>query len=160
VQHLAPATIDLEWRGEAELTIRVDRPQLEWTVWMHEPPVLHLLNMVSKRLPFWTRQRAALLQLREWMARQLGMGAITLAGRMPSGHFGVLMPQRMYLIDRARVQLAGVDLGAPVRVRPNPKIGDVPLPARGIFAIGQAHWEVRDEAEYHRTRAELGVANP
>jgi hypothetical protein len=90
------------------------------------------------------------------MARQLGMGAITLAGHMPSGHFGVLMPQRMYLIDRAHVQLAGVDLGVPVRVRPNPKIGDVPLSARGIFAIGQAHWEIRDEAEYHRTRAELG----
>jgi len=66
------------------------------------------------------------------------------------------MPQRMYLIDHARVQLAGVDLGRPVRVRPNPKIGDVPLPARGIFAIGQAHWEILDEAEYHRTRAELG----
>ena len=127
---------------------------------MHEPPGLGLLNMVSKRLPFWTWRHAPLLRLREWMARQLGMGAIMLAGRMPSGHFGILMPQRMYLIDRARVRLAGVDLGAPVRVRPNPKIGDVPLPARGIFAIGQANWEIRDEAEYHRTRAELGVPNP
>jgi hypothetical protein len=159
-RHVAPATIDLEWRGNAELTIHVDRPQLEWTVWMHEPPVLRPLNMASKRLPFWTWQHASLLRLREWMARRLGMGAITLAGRMPSGHFGVLMPQRMYLIDRARVRLAGVDLGVPVRVRPNPKIGDVPLPARGIFAIGQAHWDIRDEAEYHRTRAELGVPNP
>ncbi len=115
---------------------------------------------MSKRLPFWTWQHAPLLQVRERMARQLGMGDITLAGRMPSGHFSVLMPQRMYLIDRARVRLAGVDLGAPVRVRPNPKIGDVALPARGIFAIGQAHWEIGDEAEYHRTRAELGAANP
>ncbi len=127
---------------------------------MYEPLVLCLLNMVSRRLPFWTWQHAPLLKLREWVARQLGIGAIRLAGRMPSGHFGVLMPQRMYLIDHAHVQLAGVDLGAPVRVRPNPKIGDVPLPARGIFAIGQAHWEIRDEAEYHRTRAALGVADP
>jgi hypothetical protein len=116
--------------------------------------------MVSERLPFWTWRHAPLLQMREWMARRLGMGAITLAGRMPSGHFGVLMPRRMYLIDRARVRLEGVDLGVPIRVHPNPKIGDVPLPARGIFAIGQAHWEICDEAEYHRTRAELGVLNP
>ena len=92
------------------------------------------------------------------MARPLGIGDIKLAGHMPSGHFGVLMPQRMYLIERAHVQLEGVDLGVPVLVRPNPKIGDVPLPARGVFAIGQAHWEIRDEAEYHRTRAELGVS--
>ena len=67
-RHIAPATIDLEWHGGAELTIRVDRPQLEWTVWMHEPPILRPLNMVSKRLPFWTWQHASLLQLREWMA--------------------------------------------------------------------------------------------
>jgi hypothetical protein len=114
--------------------------------------------MVSKRLPLWTWQHAPLLKLREWIARPLGIGDIKLAGYMPSGHFGILMPQRMYLIDRAHVQLEGVDLGAPARV--HPKIGGVPLPARGILAIGQAHWEIRDEAEYHRTRAELGVSTP
>ncbi len=85
----------------------------------------------------------------------MGMGSVRLACRMPSGHVGVLMPQRMYFIDRARVRLAGVDLGTPVRARENPKIGDVPLPARGIFAIGQAHWEILDHVEYHRTRTEL-----
>jgi hypothetical protein len=127
---------------------------------MREPPVLRLLNMVSRRLPFWTWQHPPLLKPREWMARRLGMGAITLAGPMPSGHVGVLMPQRIYLIDRARVRLEGADLGTPERVRANPKIGDVPLPARGIFAIGQAHWAIRDAAEYRRTRAELGVADP
>ena len=159
-RHIAPAQIDLAWRGAAELKIHVECPLLEWTVRMREPPVLRLLNMVSKRLPLWTWQHALLLKPREWMARQLGMGTITLAGYMPSGHFGILMPQRIYLIDDAHVQLAGVDLGAPARFHPNPKIGDVPLPARGIFAIGQAHWEIRDQAEYHRTRAELGVSNP
>ena len=159
-RHITPAQIDFIWRGDAELSIRVDAPRLEWTVWMREPPVLRLLNLVSQRLPLWTWQHPPLLKPREWMARQLGMGTIRLAGQMPSGHFGVLMPQRIYLIDRARVQLEGADLGTPTRVRANPKLGDVPLPARGIFAVGQAHWEIRDEVEYHRTRAELGVANP
>jgi hypothetical protein len=32
------------------------------------------------------------------------------------------------------------------------------LPARGIFAVGQAHWEILDEAEYHRTRRALAAA--
>jgi hypothetical protein len=44
--------------------------------------------------------------------------------------------------------------GAPVRLRENPRIGDVPLPARGILAIGQAVWEILDPAEYERTRTE------
>ena len=158
-RHVAPATIDLEWRGAAELAVRVDRPRLEWTVRMREPPVLRLLNAVGGRLPLRTWQHAPLLRLRERVARGLGMGDVVLAGRMPSGHDGVLMPQRMYLIDDARVRLAGADLGAPARVRPNPKIGGVPLPARGVFAVGQAHWGIRDPAEYRRTRAELGVPN-
>lgn len=153
VRNVVPATIELDWRGEAELRIRVDR--LEWTVWMPEPPLLRLLNTVSGRLPFWTWRSATLLRVREGIAGLLGMGRVRLACRMPSGHVGVLMPQRMYFIDRAQVRLAGVDLGTPVRARENPMIGDVPLPARGTFAIGQAHWEILDHVEYNRTRTEL-----
>ena len=37
------------------------------------------------------------------------------------------------LVDRTRVELAGVDLGTPVRLLDNPTIGGVPLPARGIL---------------------------
>jgi hypothetical protein len=160
VRHVVPAEIDLEWRSGSELRIRVDRAQLEWTVWMREPPLLRVLNAVSRRLPLWTWRSGPLLRARERMAERLGMGAVRLAGRMPSGHFGVLMPQRMYFVDRAEVTMAGVDLGTPVRVQDNPMIGDVPLPARGIFAIGQAHWEIRDEVEYRRTRHELTGAAP
>ena len=76
---------------------------------------------------------------------------------MPFGHSGVLMPQRLYFIDRARVAIGSVDLGTPVRLAENPTIDGVPLPARGTFAIGQAHWEILDEAEYHRTRRELAA---
>ena len=34
----------------------------------------------------------------------------------------------------------GVNLGSPTRLRENPTIGGVPLPARGVLAIGQAMW--------------------
>jgi hypothetical protein len=115
--------------GDAELTIRVDRPRLEWTVWMREPSTLRLLNRVSQRLPLWTWRHSSLLKPREWMARGVGMGAITLAGPMPSGHVGVLMPQRIYLIDRAHARLEGANLGTPTRLRANPS-RSVPRGAR------------------------------
>jgi hypothetical protein len=127
---------------------------------MQEPLGLRLLNGLSKGLPFWTWQKTSLLKPREWMAHLLGMGNIKLAGVMPSGHFGILMPQRIYFINHTQVRLDGVDLGEPTKVSPNPSIGNFPLPARGIFAIGQAHWEILDEQEYHRTRMELGVSEP
>ena len=155
--HVVPSAIALEWRSAAEPRIRVEQPRLDWTVGMREPRILRAVNAVSGSLPLWTWRPTPLLRARERMAQQLGMGAVTLAGRMPSGHSGVLMPQRLYFVERARAAMAGVDLGAPVRLRDNPTIGGVPLPARGIFAVGQAHWEILDEAEYHRTRRELAA---
>jgi hypothetical protein len=67
-----------------------------------------------------------------------------------SGH--ALMPQRMYFIEESEATPEGIDLGRPTRCEPNPSIGGVPLPARGILAIGQAAWEILDPAEYDRTR--------
>jgi len=50
--------------------------------------------------------------------------------------------------------LDGVDLGRPMHVKPNPTIVEVPLPARGVLAIGQAMWQILDPGEYERTSRE------
>jgi hypothetical protein len=74
----------------------------------------------------------------------LGMGRLQLSGVMPSGHTGLLMPERMYVVNRSSAALDGVDLGRPSRPRENPTIGGVPLPARGVLAIGQAMWRINE----------------
>jgi hypothetical protein len=38
---------------------------------------------------------------------------------------------------------------------PNPRIGDVTLPARGVLAIGQAMWRILDRDEYAMARAQI-----
>lgn len=58
----------------------------------------------------------------------------------------------MYYIGRAQATLDGLDLGHPTHLAENPTIGDVPLPARGVLAIGQAMWQIRDPDEFSRTR--------
>jgi hypothetical protein len=75
---------------------------------------------------------------------------------MPSGHTGTLMPQEMFLIERSIAMLDGVDLGRPTHLKENPRIGDIPLPSRGVLAIGRAAWRILDRAEYERTRTETG----
>ena len=157
VEHSAAAKINLEWVSAAVLSIRMDQPKLEWTVSMQEPWYLRLMNAISQRMPFWTWKHAALLKLREWVAQRMGIGKIKLAGYMPSGHFGILMPQRMYFINHTQIKLDGMDLGQPVSLRRNPKIGEVPLPARGIFAIGEAYWEIRNVTEYLELRAAVAA---
>jgi hypothetical protein len=92
------------------------------------------------------------VRARERLAKALGMGRLQMSGVMPSGHSGLLMPQRMYLVNESTAVLAGVDLGSPVRVQENPTIGGVPLPARGVLAIGQAMWPIGDLDEFESAR--------
>jgi hypothetical protein len=138
--HVGRARIDLTWTGPRTLAVSLDDPHLDWTLTVARSPVLAVLNPLSAALP-------------------LGMGRLALSGEMPSGHRGLLMPQRMHLINRSSATLSGTDLGRPTRLRENPTIGGVPLPARGVLAIGQGVWEIRDPHEYARLRDETAAAS-
>ncbi|MCK9930577.1 hypothetical protein MXD62_26000 [Frankia sp. Mgl5] len=150
--------LDLEWVGPATLRVRLDSPALDWQFTAVQTPLLRFLNSVNGALPLSTWRSPTMLHARERLSRALGLGRLQLAGVMPSGHTGILMPQRMYLIDDATATVDGADLGRPIRLRDNPTIGDVPLPARGVLAIGQAAWEILDPQEFTRTRSQTSAA--
>lgn len=152
--HIGRARIEITWTGPRSLRVRVDRPDLDWTVTIGRSPLLGLLNPVSAALPLASWRPRALVRSRELLARSLGMGRLALTGRMPSGHHGLLMPRRMYLVERSEATLDGTDLGRPTRLRECPTIGGVPLPARGVVAIGGGMWAITDPEEYERTRDE------
>ena len=150
----ADARIDVRWTGPMSLRITMEAPALDWTVEATETSLLRIVNAISPGLPLWTWKRASLLRARELMAeRLLGLGPIRLKGRMPSGHVGTLMPQRMYFIESSSATLDGDNLGRPTHTAGPIDIGGVPLPCRGVLAVGQAAWEILDPAEYQRTRA-------
>jgi hypothetical protein len=132
----------------------MDSPSLDWSLTASSTRLLDFLNTIGAALPLATWRPRSLVRARERMARALGMGHLQMTGVMPSGHTGTLMPKQMYIVDTSRATLDGVSLGRPVRLQDNPRIGDVPVPARGVLAIGQAVWEILDQAEYERTRSE------
>ncbi|MEU0538291.1 hypothetical protein ABZ319_00320 [Nocardia sp. NPDC005978] len=109
-----------------------------------ETSALRALNAVGGRLPLGTWRVPALVRARERIAAALGMGQLRMVGTMPSGHTGILMPERMYLITESTATLDGLDFGSPARLDVNPVIGEIALPARGVLAIGQAMWEALD----------------
>ena len=152
--HTGFAHVDLAWTSTETLRVVVDTPSLEWTLTATETWALRVLNPMSAAMPVSTWRPRSLVRSRELLARALGMGDVRLSGVMPSGHYGTLMPQEMFFIEDSKAVLDGVDLGRPAHVEDNPRIGEVPLPARGVLAIGQAAWRILDPAEYERTRAE------
>ncbi|MFK4222454.1 hypothetical protein [Streptomyces sp. NPDC019890] len=152
--HTGYARIGLMWTAPASLRVTMDSPSLNWTLTASVTRLLGVLNHVSAALPLSTWRPRALVGARERLARALGLGRLEMTGVMPSGHPGTLMPQQMYFVDASQATLDGADLGRPVQLQENPRIGDVPLPARGVLAIGQAAWQILDQAEYERTRGE------
>ena len=152
--HTGFAHIDLAWTSARSLRVVMDTPSLEWTLTATETPALRILNPISAAMPVSTWRPRPLVRSRELLGRALGMGDMRLSGVMLSGHTGTLMPQRMFFIERSKAVLDGVDLGRPAHLRENPRMGQIPLPSRGVLAIGLAAWRILDRAEYERTRAE------
>jgi hypothetical protein len=140
---VAHASIDVEWTGPASLRVTMDEPSLEWTLTAEQTPLMRVLNPMSSHLPLWTWRSPRLVRARELLARRLlHLGDIRMSGPMPSGHEGLLMPQRMYVVNESLALLEGTELGSPAQHRPNPQIGGVALPARGIVAVGGGVWQV------------------
>jgi hypothetical protein len=147
----------LTWTGPATLQVTMDKPALAWTLTASTTTYLDWLNAVSAAMPMVTWRPRALLRAREGMASLLGVGEIELSGVMPSGHTGTLMPRQMYFVDESRPVLGGVDLGHPTHLANCLTIGGVPLPARGILAIGEAMWDILDPNEFEQTRSQTSV---
>lgn len=139
------AAIQVEWTGPAEVRVTMDRPAVVWTFKARTDWRLDLVNSVNAALPLATWRSKLLVRSRERIARALGLGDLRLSGPTPSGHMGTLMPERMYFIDGSTASFDGVDLGRPVHLSENPKIGSVPLPARGVLARGKAMWRIADK---------------
>lgn len=147
------AAIDVEWTGPGELRVGVDEPRLEWTMSISAPSYLRMGNALAASLPLWTWKRGPLLRLREWAVRRiLDLGDVRLAFTTPSGHDTVFVPEEEYAIHESAALLDGRSLGEPVRLEENPTIGDVPLPTRPSFVIGQVHLRIADRDEYERSR--------
>jgi hypothetical protein len=157
--HTGFAKIRVEWSGPASFRVDMDAPRLSWTVSVGAPRWLRGVNALETRIPRGSWRVGALLRARELAAhRFMGMGTLGLSGTMPSGHRGFLMPRRMYLVEESNATLNGTALGHPVRLERCPDLGGVTLPARGVLAVGEAHWEILDHEEYARTRAETDPA--
>ncbi len=150
--YVGAARINLEWTGPGALHVTVDDPAVDWTLTVARSPLMGLLNPLSAAMPLRSWRPHPMVRVRELMAQALGMGRLQMSGTMPSGHSGLLMPERMYFVNQSRAVLDGASLGSPIRLSENPSIGGVPLPARGVLAIGQAMWPITDPVEFDNAR--------
>jgi hypothetical protein len=114
-------------------------------------------STIGSRIPERAWRSSLLRRVMERAAKRiLGLsGPSAYPAQCPTGQYGVLTPRRMYPIAHSHAMFDGVDLGHTVRSRETPRIGDIPVSARAVLAIGRAYFEITNPDEYSRTRAEL-----
>jgi hypothetical protein len=152
----ARSHIDLTWTGPMSLTVEMDEPRCRWEMEMTTSPMFTLMSAVGSRIPERAWRSHALHRVMERAAKTfLGLGSVRMSGTMPNGQYGVLAPQRLYPIVRSSAELDGIDLGHTIRSTETPRIGDIPVSARAVLAMGRAYFEIVDPEEYARTKAEL-----
>jgi len=144
--YVKEANITLTWTGPKTLRVEVDDPQLEWAVTMTSTPVLSAMNRISTMIPESLWRKSAMLRTFEKVGNFLfNLGSITLSGILPNGQFGILMPQRMYFIEKGQAILEGENLGRPSRSKNPVTIGDLRLPQKPVFAIGRGYFFLEEE---------------
>ncbi len=152
--------IGVEWTGPATVHVTVDQPRTDWTFTASSSPLLGLINAVNGAMPLSSWRSQVLLRARERAAKALRLGDLRLSGAAPSGSRETLMLERLYFIESSTASVDGVDLGRPTRLTASPMLGTMPLPARGVLAVGQAAWQIDDIQEFGRLRQELGDSVP
>lgn len=140
VRDTVVAPIRLEWTGPRSLTVAVDGGRLlAWALALGPTPFTVLANRLACCLParWWTSARA--LRLMEIGARLLfGAGRVCLSGVTPGGNRFVANPRVVWAVIASRAALLGRDLGPVGPITPQPALGDVRIPRRGLFAFGSA----------------------
>ena len=153
LDHAELTDIALEWTGPNTLRLEMDRPRLTWRVTMEAPRWLQAANRISRSLPAWSWKAAPLVRVREFLARRLlHLGPVGLRITTPRGHETTVLAEEIYGIRGSTARFDGVDLGSPVVADETPHIGDVALPRRPAFFVGEAQARIIDMAEYRRTR--------
>ncbi len=149
--------IDLPNRGTAENGIRLRSSlQIDWPMTMVASRPLQFLNKLSAAVPLWPWKSALFRNIQEDMAKRfLGMGELKFSFVTPSTQNAITVPREIYWINSSKAEFNNKDLGKPVKRDQNPMIGNVPLPIRPVFMVGEAHAKIKDSEEYTKTRQEV-----
>ncbi len=140
------AEIRVTWLDPWELLVQVDDgDRLEWHVRMAETRATRWATWLAQRIPerWWDRPRLTDLVGRV-AGRMLGTGRLALQGEAPNGQRFEMRPSHVWLIPESAATVDGLALGPPGPVDPQSRLGDLRMPQRGLFAIGQASYEAFD----------------
>ena len=149
VSRAVETAIDVDWEGPFHFRVTVAAASLRWDVELAATLRTGIMNAASRMLPeaAW-RSGLVLGGMAKLAGPFLGVGRVGLQGLVPNGQRFIAIPKVLWGVASTHATIAGTDLGAPGPVSPQARLGDFWIPQRGIFALGQASFEVFDGSRH------------
>jgi hypothetical protein len=131
--------IDLSWEGPRRLSLTVPELRIQWGIRLKSDAVTRALSWVGSILPG-AAWRRPLIQatMGRFGGRALGVGHLSLSGRVPNGQRFFAVPRFVYRIEATAAVVRGEDLGPMGPLQEQVRLGDYWIPNGGLFAIGEA----------------------
>src|SRR4051812_30959179 len=135
------ADIRITWSGPSSLAVEVVGV-LAWTMELQTTAATAMMTGTARLLPdaAWT-SRGVLAAMGSMAGPVLRAGRMRLAGHAPNGQWFRAAPRQIWSVATSSAVIHGTDVGDPGTPARQAHIGDIPLPQRGIFMVGEATFE-------------------
>lgn len=139
--------IDLAWDGPTRLSLEIPELGLEWGLRLSTDAVTRALNWVGSILPAkaWNVPSVRSV-ISGFGGRGLGVGHLTLSGKVPEGQRFFVVPKALFRIEATVAVVGGEDLGPMGPLSEQVRLGDFWIPNKGLFTLGEAGFEGLPEA--------------
>lgn len=140
--HIVEGPIELAWRDQSELIVRVPTVGLTWTLHLATSPVTRVMNLMMAAMPAALFDSNVVLGVMSLMSTlMLSAGRLQLGGHVPNGQWFQAAPRRVWFVSDASASIGGRDLGAPRALAAQALLGTITLPQRGIVMMGRFSFE-------------------
>lgn len=149
VNAVRECSIEIAWTGASSFSIDVDGGALEWQANLQATPATRMMSGVCDHLPGQLRRQTPVLTAMGAVSGpMLRAGKISLHGHTCNGQEFEANPQQIWMIPESRAVVDGVDLGEVGPIPEQALLGDLWLPQRGVFMIGDVFMEQFDPARH------------
>ena len=154
--------IRLDWTGDQRLSLSVPGRGLQWALRLEASVATRVLGFLALGLP--RRSPAgdtATTAAGRLAGRLLRSGRLRLQGETPNGQRFYLRPRSLWLATASAAVVEGRELGPLGSHGQCPRLGDLVLPDRGLFFLGDERYEPLDPDRHRadhssRVRARRG----
>lgn len=142
VSRVVQTEIFVEWTGPSSLTVDVPKAELCWDMRTASTPITTMMNAMMGVMPSALfRSNPVLSAMSLMSSAMLGAGDLRLRGHMPNRQWFQAGPRRVWVVTDASATIVGRDVGGPAPLETQARMGDVPMPQRGLLMMGAFSFE-------------------